>query len=388
MATEFDERLMARLVAFQQANGITATGTADATTWQVLTQATPAAGTGQLSPDGLYQWDGTQWLPVGGGTLATGDATAVGAAGGATVGAAAAGATDTPHALTPPLGGAGPAPAGLPPSETLDGFGTNSHELTPAHEKALQRVADDLAAQPLGPGGFVTLTGSADRRGTTADNHALGQRRADAALKYLLELVTDDAIKQEIRAYSIGEPDEGPEQDDPSLRKVEVTIHRREHRVELKRTPPDPIRRDKPIDSTPEILKPGMRVKTPREPDPDPRHPTWPDWFWHLIVTKPVPPSFISELSAFLNKAFTTHDIATLVAKIAGRFGLSATDQARLRNFLDEKFQEAGEEGIKKALGELIEGMAGAPTNAPHSQYGPAVDLKPLDPQGQGELRF
>ena len=66
-------------------------------------------------------------------------------------------------------------------THVLEGFGTDSAELTSDHQTILQRVAAELLnAQPLLVGGFVTIEGFADRRGTDEHNRDLGQRRADA----------------------------------------------------------------------------------------------------------------------------------------------------------------------------------------------------------------
>jgi outer membrane protein OmpA-like peptidoglycan-associated protein len=121
-------------------------------------------------------------------------------------------------------------------TETLTGFATSSADLTPAHQEALARIAADLNAQPLVFGGFVTLVGFADRRGDPGENQALGQHRADAVRDHLQQLVTDEATKQQIRAYSLGAPREGPGGDVPSLRKVEITITRRSYNLPLPNT--------------------------------------------------------------------------------------------------------------------------------------------------------
>jgi OmpA family len=91
-------------------------------------------------------------------------------------------------------------------------------------------------------GSYVTLVGFADRRGDAGENHALGQRRADAVRDYLRSLVTSVDTKREIRAYSLGAPTEGPVVDDPLLRKVEIRTTRRGYQLGLRiPTPTAPV---------------------------------------------------------------------------------------------------------------------------------------------------
>ncbi|HVQ95794.1 MAG TPA: OmpA family protein [Mycobacteriales bacterium] len=257
-------------------------------------------------------------------------------------------------------------------TETLTGFATGSAELTPEHQQVLDRIAADLNAQPLTFGGYLTLTGSADRRGDPGENQALGQRRADAVRDYLLGLVTDATTRQEIRAYSLGAPAAGPVADDPSMRKVEITITRRGYDLGLPdltlRPPGEPAA---PAPAGPDIfhLPPGSI------PVPDPGHPQLPDWFWRELPPRPVEPSVISQISRWLNETLHTRDLARVAASIAGAFGF---DRAQVQRLLDDAFQNGGETAVKELLNQMIRGAAGPPSGRPSSPYGPPVEPIPF----------
>lgn len=276
------------------------------------------------------------------------------------------------------LSGAGPAAetgAGITSStttETLTGFATGSADLTPAHQETLARIADDLNAHPLIFGGYLTLVGFADRRGEAGENQALGQRRADSVRDYLRQLVTDETTRQEIRAYSLGEPTTGPESDDPGLRKVEITITRRSYRLGLPTpTPTLPGSSGAPSISLPDLL----RLPPPRIPEPDPRHPQLPDWFWRELPPRPAEPSVISQISRWLNETLHTRDLARVAASVAGALGF---DEAQIRRMLDDAFQSGGEAAVKELLNQMIRGAAGAPSSPPSSPYGPAGEPIPF----------
>jgi outer membrane protein OmpA-like peptidoglycan-associated protein len=85
----------------------------------------------------------------------------------------------------------------------------------------------DLNAHPLAVGGYVTIVGSADRRGQAGENRELGQRRVDAARVFLSRFLIDDDTQTAIQAYSLGAPTEGPILDDSNLRRIDVTVTRR-----------------------------------------------------------------------------------------------------------------------------------------------------------------
>jgi len=83
--------------------------------------------------------------------------------------------------------------AARPPSELLPVstyFDYDTSELTPAARAALQDFFDQAQARPDQD---VRIEGNCDERGTTEYNLALGQRRADAAKKYLEDLGLDPA---------------------------------------------------------------------------------------------------------------------------------------------------------------------------------------------------
>jgi len=93
----------------------------------------------------------------------------------------AAGAAEKPAAVVPP-----PPP---PPAEVskLDAiyFGYDKYDLSPASRNTLKQNADWLAKNKDKK---VVVEGNCDERGTNEYNMALGQRRADAAAKYLKSL--------------------------------------------------------------------------------------------------------------------------------------------------------------------------------------------------------
>ena len=302
----------------------------DGTDWQAVEGADTAADTEagqanvqvafQLSPDGQWQWDGGQWLPVDGNAGQTGLKTA-----------------STAEALT--------------------GFETGLADLLPEHMEILDGIAADLNAHPLN-GGYVTLSGSADRRGDPEKNKALGQQRADVVRDYLVQRIDDDETRQEIRAYSIGAPDDGPQGDQPDLRRVDIAVSRRT--LELpKPHPTDPLPQG-PLPSS--ELDPKFNLPPrKREPD-DPGHPKWPDWFWTQLPPRPQQPSFLHELSAWLNEALGTHDLARIGGRIAGVFHFDPDEVTRI---LDKAFQDGGEDAVKSLLEKLFRQLNTTSPQAP-----------------------
>lgn len=322
----------------------------DGTAWQPVANdaATPDAATTamQLSPDGQWQWDGTQWQPAG-----------------------AQSAAQSPGS---------PGVTTASTDDSLTAFATGSADLTDEHRTVLARIADDLNAHPLHFGGFVTLTGSADRRGDAAANQELGRRRAEAVRDCLQQLITDDDTRQAIRAYSLGAPGDGPVTDDPSLRKVDIRITRRDPVIDVgpHATP------QLPTPSTPDTTLPGLLNLPPQPiPQPDPAHPAFPDWFWRELPKRPADPSFVTQASDWLNELIDSHAIARIGGGIAGAFGL---DRAKVTKALDDAFRSAGEAAVKEMIRQLIQHVAGPPGAAPSSPTGPAVNPVPFpSPQAQ-----
>jgi outer membrane protein OmpA-like peptidoglycan-associated protein len=315
----------------------------DGTQWTHTQTAQPAQPSMHLSEDGQWQWDGTQWQPTAANPLSGG--------------------------LHLPAGGpdqhARPDISSASTDSSLTGFATGSAVLTAEHQTILAGIAADLNANPLIFGSYVTLTGYADRRGDPAANQELGQRRADAVRAYLLQLLTDDETRQQIRAYSLGAPTDGPAGDVPALRKVEIEITRRTYNANLgpSLTPPGA---GTPAQSTPELdlnLPAGYGISPP-----NPNQPSLPDWFWQELPKHPADPPFVTQLSHWLNQTLQTHDLARIGGQIAGHFHM---DSAQVTRMLDDAFQKAGEEGVKATLRAVIQGIAGPPAHAPDSPTGP-----------------
>ena len=324
-------------------SGATQTQTAQQTT----AQPTTAQPSMQMSPDGQWSWDGTQWQPTAANTQAGG--------------------------LQLPTGGlhtnANPNISTASTDSALTAFATGSAVLTAEHQAILAGIAADLNANPLTFGGYVTLTGYADRRGDAAANQELGQQRADAVRAHLLQLLTDDETKQQIHAYSLGAPTDGPIADVPELRKVEIEITRRTYNAHLGPglTPPGATT---PAQSTPDG-RPPVDLRLPPgygQPPDDPNHPNLPDWFWKELPKRPADPPFVTQLSRWLNQSLHTHDLARIGGEIAGHLGM---DSGRVTHMLDDAFQKGGEEGVKAVLKAVIQGVAGQPAHAPDNPTGP-----------------
>ena len=91
-----------------------------------------------------------------------------------------------------------PAPAGPDKLEAIY-FDFDKYVIKPEGRDALKRNADWLQQNP---GAKVVVEGNCDERGTNEYNMALGQRRADAAAKYLMDL---GVAKDRIGTVSYGE---------------------------------------------------------------------------------------------------------------------------------------------------------------------------------------
>jgi len=88
-----------------------------------------------------------------------------------------------PPAQPAPAPAPAPQPAGAGPASIY--FDYDSSELSSDSRSTLQTFFDALKASPLVT---VRVEGNCDERGTAEYNLALGQRRADAAKKYLVNL--------------------------------------------------------------------------------------------------------------------------------------------------------------------------------------------------------
>jgi peptidoglycan-associated lipoprotein len=78
-------------------------------------------------------------------------------------------------------------------------FEFDKYVILPEGRDALKRNADWLQQNP---GAKVVVEGNCDERGTNEYNMALGQRRADAAAKYLVDL---GVAKDRVGTVSFGE---------------------------------------------------------------------------------------------------------------------------------------------------------------------------------------
>ncbi|MFG1796312.1 DUF4157 domain-containing protein [Nocardia sp. NPDC049149] len=268
--------------------------------------------------------------------------------------------------------------------KTLSGFATGSAELTDAHQEIIARVAADLNAHPLIFGGFVTLVGQADRRGDVGENKALGQRRAEAVRDRLRRLVTDNDTAQQIGAYSLGAPTEGPVRDDPMLRKVDITVTRRTHTMNTPVLQPRqkmPHYFPPPVDISRTPRPPGIREEDwpfDKEGRPKRRPPTiLPDWLYKELPPRPKDPEVImyllTELVTAVDKLVQTQDLANGLARIAGKVasGLGLGDSAKVHQLLMDAYKNGKEAGVKALLEAMIKAAAGSPTGAQESPYGP-----------------
>ncbi|WP_167837560.1 eCIS core domain-containing protein [Nocardia altamirensis] len=286
--------------------------------------------------------------------------------------------------------------------KTLSGFATGSAELTDAHQEIIARVAADLNAHPLIFGGFVTLVGQADRRGDAGENKALGQRRAEAVRDRLRQLVTDNDTAQQIGAYSLGAPTEGPVRDEPMLRKVDITVTRRMYNmdtpaVQLTRpnqvTPPNQLAR--PKQTGPQLHLDVDLMRTPRPPGIKEKDWPWdaegwrkvailPEWFWKALPPRPQDPEvlmrLLTELVTEVDKLVQTQDLANGLARIAAEVasGLGIGHRAEVHQLLMDAYKDGKEAGVKELLKAMIEAAAGSPTGAQESPYGPPTEGPPV----------
>lgn len=343
----------------------------DGTDWQAVEdQATTDAGSGQpelqLSPDGQWQWDGSQWLPVGGAT--------------ATLGFALDGETVDAGLPQPQAGPFGTADQsdrpGLKTASTasaLTGFETGLADLLPEHIEILDGIVADLNAHPL-LGGYVTLVGGADRRGDEGKNKELGQSRAESVRQYLVARIQDEDDKNEIRAYSLGEPTDAPDGDQPDQRRVDITINRRT------------IQMPKPHPTDP--LPKGQQYKLPDRgtiPGPWP----WPDPPFSWVQIPPLPPNkdYVTQLNEWLDRdVFNTDDLERLGGDIASIFG---QDRSTVRNKLDEAFKAGKQAAVKAAVQAFVNWLKGALSTPPPGQPQGPPDPIPFPDVPQGPtIRF
>lgn len=255
-------------------------------------------------------------------------------------------------------------------STTLSGFATGSAELTPEQQATLTGLAAQLNAEALIGGGFVTVVGYADRRGAADANRALGQQRADTAAAYLRDLVQDDDTRGEIRAYSMGAPEQGPQGDVPELRKIEVTITRR--RLDL--GPGSGLGSGGGALPSP-VLPPAFAPLPGLWPGPGgpggpyAPGPAIPNWA-RPVPGQPVQPAFLNQVSRWLNTSLGTHNLSAVAADVAGLFG---ADRTEVRRSLDEALISGTEAGLKELLRALVNAVAGPPSSPPRDPYGPPV---------------
>lgn len=173
-------------------------------------------------------------------------------------------------------------------STTLDGFATGSALLNEAHRKELAKTAHNITVllrkYPLST---ISITGFTDTVGTEANNMVLGDDRAQAAKKALVELgVSDSIISTESKGEGAPQAVKtGNEVPNAANRRVEVRFYPKEGfggLMSSKLAPPD-AQKAEPITggvvNTPPL---DLRIRPKIEP-PDPTK--LPPDFW-----KPLPP--------------------------------------------------------------------------------------------------
>lgn len=364
---------------FQEAMGLDQDGQVQESTWQALEQqessgqAEASVETGQLSEDGQWQWDGAEWQAV---EVQQAQAELSEDGQWRWDGAQWLAVDALPQPLAGPFGTADQADhPGLKSASTasaLTGFETGLADLLPEHMEILDAMAADLNAHPL-LGGYVTLTGGADRRGDPAKNAVLAQQRADVVRDYLVQRVADEETRNEIRAYSLGEPADGPTGDQPDLRRVDIAVTRRT--IELpKPHPTDPLPTGEPY----KLPERGILLGP---------WPTPPPFSWLPTPQGPPNPAFIPQLSEWLNRSLNTDDLAKAGGDIAGNFGLNPND---VRDELNKAFRSGGEAAAKAVLKAIVDWVAGAlSTPAPGPSQGPPDPIPFPTPQLQTpEIRF
>jgi outer membrane protein OmpA-like peptidoglycan-associated protein len=258
-------------------------------------------------------------------------------------------------------------------SETLDRFDTDSAVLTPAHLAVLARIAAQLNAEPLVFGGFVTVVGYADRPGSEAHNQELGQHRADAARSHLQGLITNPDTRREVRAYSSGEPAQGPAGATPGLRRVEITITRRGHDFRLR----------PPFGLTPGRARPALpATELLRRPSiPPEMRRRLPDWLLNNLPAQPVPPPVLNQLSQAVTRALGRRQIAELSGRLAAVIGLN---RITVQRQLNQVLAQAGEAALRELLRIAIYALAGGPSGVPAPAHGspipPGSPFEPVEP--------
>ncbi len=251
----------------------------------------------------------------------------------------------------------------------LIAFGTNSAALTDTHEVILQQIAQDLNQNPLIMGGFISIWGYTDSRDSEENNRQLGQRRADAVLARLSQLVTDAETRQQMRAMSMGEELNDREGDVPEFRKVEITVTRRNLNFSLLPQGTDYSLSERPQPSFDTQLPERFRVPIPSTP------PTQglPPWFLQSISPPNRPRPSLRGLSEILTDGLRqpiAGGTAPLARRIAGVVGIDV-NESDIRRSLDQALISAGEEGLKELLRMMIFSIAGQPTPQPADPFAP-----------------
>ena len=257
----------------------------------------------------------------------------------------------------------------------LQGFATDSDELTEAHERILASIAQELNENGLGYQGFVTIWGRADSRATEEHNRALGQRRADRVRARLAALVTSPETAAQIRAYSLGESFNERQGDVSEYRQVSVTISRGSYVMSQSPASPSVRTPASPRIDVPGLFRPNL-VLPPQLPLL-PTRPTLPPDFWVLNSPHPVPRDLLNELSRAITGPLGREQIAGLAAHIASGLGF---DETQTRHKLDDALINGGEAALREALRALIQAIVGPPVSPSSNQYGPALQEMPTPP--------
>lgn len=217
-------------------------------------------------------------------------------------------------------------------STTLDGFKTGSAELTEAHKTELAKTAHNinvlLRKYTLST---VTVTGHTDTVGTEANNLTLGDARAQAVKKALVDLKVPETIittesKGEGAPQAVKTGDEVP---NASNRRVEVRFHPESLRMRPVTPPITPTPQKTPPPSVPPI---DLKYHPKIEP-PDPTK--LPPDFW-----KPIPPP--------IPGTGPKSALDVINEKIVDPIVDSVTKG--LPKSVREKVKDAAHEGVKKGL--------------------------------------
>ncbi|WP_224249932.1 OmpA family protein [Hyalangium gracile] len=251
---------------------------------------------------------------------------------------------------------------------TLDSFAFGGSSLTPEHEKQIDALVAELAANPLGSGGSILLVGHTDAVDSPERNLALGQARAESVRQKLLSKLPAQAQGQ-VKAVSLGKS--ALAVDTPSEnrfnRRVEVHIQRASATV----APPPPM----PSPSTPPPQQ-GPALPPKKEAAPAP-------------ALGSVPPAMtrrLNELAELIPAAGDAvkrdplvRELRDLVVKIQP---FLPNDEAKKK--LDDAIASGVGEGIKEGIKALLEALAGRGPTAvsPDSSHtGPAIAPKDLKEQ-------